>query len=131
MPEFRALLDVLASYMPEVVGHAVEQRGHRISSKRGTSHSAGQKFRLFGSRVNQAILAYLAANGPGGKTQIMAAANCDVPAIRPLLEGAAGTVCVIPARSGNRGDLYSLNAPHPVFAEIRALLRTEAIRKQT
>lgn len=112
--------------MPEVSGYAKHMNGVRGMGDAGTAHAYGTKFRLFGSRVNQALLAALALYGPSNIMKICAAAGAvTTRAIDPLVE--AGMVARISSRKGRTHDIFSLNAAHPTYRELRALLRTPTV----
>lgn len=119
LPELRALLQALAARMPEVSGYAKHMDRVRDMGDAGTAHAYGTKFRLFGSRVNQALLAALALYGPSNVMKICAAAGAvTTRAIDPLVE--SGLVARTRSRNGRTHDIFSLNAAHPTYRELRA-----------
>ncbi|HET9394225.1 MAG TPA: hypothetical protein VFO29_11985 [Candidatus Rubrimentiphilum sp.] len=126
LPELRELLDALSGRMPKVVGFAHHMKAVRQTGHSGTAHSDGQRFRFLGSRVNQAILAYLAAHGPSRITEVCAAAaSCATrTAVDPLLR--SGVVVQV-FQQNTRETIISLNAAHPVYRELRALLRSKSV----
>ncbi len=128
LQELLQLLDTLSLKMPDVATYAKLQDETRVS-KSGTSRAHGTRFRLIGSRVNQAIVTYLANYGPSRIMEICAhAAAVNTRAIDILID--QGVVCKIWAPgSGSRQWKYSLNAEHPVYQELKALLRTEVALK--
>ncbi len=82
--------------------------------------SYGTRFRLFGSRANQAMLACLAAFGPKRSTALAAvSAVKDSTAIHRLVK--AGIVCRVPGAKARAGDFYALNAAHPVYSKLEPL----------
>ncbi len=126
LKEFFHLLDALSRRMPDVATYAKLQDETR-QSRSGTSRAHGSKFRLIGSRVNQAIVTYLANYGPSRITEICASAAAVNPAAIDILID-QGVVCRIWAPgASSRKWKYSLNAAHPVYRELRALLRTEPV----
>jgi len=125
LPQLLEFLDFLSPKMPDVAIHARHQDDTRKTAK-GTSHSHGTKFRIFGSRVNQAMLVYLAAFGPTRIMELCAeTAGVNSRAIEPLIE--QGLVCKIWSRGTSSQWVYSLNADHPTYAEVKALLRTQVV----
>ncbi len=126
LPELQELLAALGRQMPRVTGFARYMKAVRQISKCGTACSNGQYFRFFGSRVNQAILAYLAAHGPSRITEVCAAASAygTRNAIEPLLR--SGVVIQVPTHN-KRKVIICLNAAHPVYRELRALLRSSIV----
>jgi hypothetical protein len=127
LPELLDLLAALAPHLPTVTAQVQVVQKARKKGKWGTAHSAGTEFRFVGSRVNQGILAYLAVHGPSAIMKISAAvASVNPQAIEPLIR--AGLVCRIIINPNSRSKhLYSLNAAHPVYKELRAFLRTRPI----
>jgi hypothetical protein len=125
-PELRALLRALAAHLPEVVKHVEMQKEVRSWTGSGTAHASGQVFRVFGSRVNQAILCYLAVFGPTRIMKLCADISAVNPgAVDPLIE--AGLVCCIDAPGSRSKYKVALNADYPVYGELRAYLRSAAI----
>lgn len=125
MTELLALLGALALQMPDVAENAKLRKAASYGSE--PSHRHGQRFRLIGSRVNQAILAFLATYGPSRIMEIIGhVAAEETRSMEPLLR--QGLVCkVYSPAPGGRTYLYSLNSAHPVYAELRALLRTDSV----
>lgn len=128
IPELRALLEALIPCMPEVVGYARMLKTIRAGETRGGTYAHGQRFHIFGSRVNEAILAYLAANGPSPLMQLTAAAgSVTTHAVDPLVESGMVAKVEVDATGWYARTLYSLNAAHPAYREIKALLRTSIV----
>lgn len=130
MPHLRALLDALAPLFPEIAQHASHAEGLRSVGSDGSGRSAGLRFHLFGSRPKQAILAYLAAYGPSPEHKILPATNAGIVDRISVLVS-EGLVCTAPLGRRAPKVLYSLNAAHPLYTEIRSLLRTEVILQES
>ncbi len=130
LPELQELLAALGHQMPRVTGFARYRKALRQISKCGTACASGQHFRFFGSRVNQAILAYLAAHGPSRITEVCAAASAygTRNVVEPLLR--SGVVIQVPTQN-KRKVIVCLNAAHPVYAELRALLRSDIVLRDS
>lgn len=126
LPELQGLLDALARQMPRVTGFARNMKAVRGIGEGGTACSDGQRFRFFGSRVNQAILAYLAAYGPSRITEVCGAASSygTRNAVQPLLR--SGVAIQVPTQN-KRKITIALNSAHPVYPELRALLRSKIV----
>lgn len=124
LPELRALLESLARLMPENVKYARTMRA--LSEKDSSARTReAKRFRFLGSRVNQAALAYLAVYGPSAITVVCAAASStQTKCVETLLQ--SGIVAQIPSQNKRR-RIVSLNASHPVYRELRALLRTDIV----
>jgi hypothetical protein len=130
LSELRNLLVALERRMPEVAANAAARHAARWS-RVGTAHPDGATFRLVGTRAAQAALAHLAANGPSQVTKILASAACtNSNTLEKLI--VKGVVCKVRAYPGTRSEWrFSLNASYPVYRELRALLRTQAIQKES
>ncbi len=124
-----SLLDALIPQLPDITSNAHARHLVRATPN-GTAHSDGIRHRLFGTRTAQAVLAYLAAYGPSRKLEICGAVASKDSLMAPLIS--KGLVCKVEENSNDTVHaFYSLNTGHPLYRQLRAILRTDQVMNQS
>jgi uncharacterized protein YaaQ len=119
--QLRALLERISTEVPSATRHALDLRRIRESSESGASYVHGQRFRVFGGRVNEAVLAFLASKGPSTSQQIAAAVgSVNNRAMDPMVVSGIIAKAVVKPNQRFGREVYSLNAAFPVYRELRA-----------